>query len=66
MGLDLTLGALVLIAALRGWFKGFLLQAIALSSLIGCVYIADPIRDFARPHAIDYLPGVRAVSELIT
>jgi len=59
MGLDLTLGALIFIAALRGWFKGFLLQALGLTSLVAAVYLADPIRDFARPHAQEYLPTMR-------
>jgi uncharacterized membrane protein required for colicin V production len=59
MGLDLTLGALVLIAAIRGWFRGFFLQAIGLSALVACVYLADPVRDFSRPHAIEYLPTMR-------
>jgi len=59
MGLDLTLGALVLIAAIRGWFKGFLLQALGLTALVSAVYLADPIRDFARPHAQEHLPAIQ-------
>lgn len=51
MGLDLTLGAMVLIAAIRGYFRGFVLQAIRLGALVGCVYLADPVRDLARPFA---------------
>ena len=31
MGLDLALGVIVLLAAIRGWLKGFVLQAIRLS-----------------------------------
>ena len=58
MGLDITLGALVLISAIRGWFKGFLKQAIPLGALIGCVYLADPIRDLARPHALKSFPSI--------
>src|SRR5262245_30043934 len=59
MGLDLALAALVLVAAVRGWLKGFFLQAIGLSALVAGVYLADPIRDFARPHVQEYLPGIR-------
>lgn len=59
MGLDITLGVLIFVAALRGWFKGFFIQALGLGGLIACVYLADPLRDFARPHAVQYLPGIR-------
>jgi hypothetical protein len=50
----------VLIAAVRGWLKGFLSQAISLSAMIACVYIASPMRDAARPHARHYLPAMHA------
>jgi hypothetical protein len=30
-----------------------------LSALVACVYVADPVRDLARPLAKDYLPGIR-------
>jgi uncharacterized membrane protein required for colicin V production len=60
MGLDIALGIIVLIAAIRGWFKGFVLQAIHLGALVGCIYLADPLRDLARPYARDYFPGVQA------
>lgn len=59
MGLDITLGILVLVAALRGWFRGFLGQAIRLASLVACVYLADPIRDVALPYAREQLPTMR-------
>ena len=59
MGLDIALGVLIFVSALRGWFKGFFLQALGLGGLVACVYLADPLRDFARPHAAQYLPGVR-------
>ncbi len=58
MGLDITLGVVVLIAAVRGWFKGFLRQAIPLGALVGCVYAADPVRDLVRPHAAGYFPSI--------
>jgi uncharacterized membrane protein required for colicin V production len=59
MGLDITLGVLVLVAAVRGWFRGFLGQAIRLASLVACVYLADPIRDVALPYAHEQLPSIR-------
>jgi hypothetical protein len=59
MGLDLTLAAVILVSAVRGWFKGFFLQAIGLGAIVASVYLADPIRDFARPHAQGYLPGIK-------
>ena len=42
MGLDLALGGLVLISAIRGWLKGFLVQAIRLAGLVASVYAAGP------------------------
>lgn len=59
MGLDLILGALVILAALRGWFQGFVMQAVRLGGLIGCVYEAGPVRDAVRPHIAGYLTGIR-------
>jgi uncharacterized membrane protein required for colicin V production len=59
MGLDLTLAGLVLLAGLRGWFKGFLLQAIRLAGVVSCVYVADPVRDFMKPRVIDHLPTIK-------
>lgn len=58
MGLDVTLGVLVLLAGIRGWFKGFVRQAIPIAALVGCVYLADPLRDLARPHAREYFPTI--------
>ncbi len=60
MGLDITLGALVLLAGIRGWLKGFLIQAIHLVALISCVFLADPLRDLARPYVKDYFPNVES------
>lgn len=59
MGLDLALAAVVLLAAVRGWFKGFISQAVGLSALAACVYIASPMRDAARPYARQYLPSMQ-------
>jgi Colicin V production protein len=58
MGLDIALGIMVFLGALRGWFRGFMLQAIRLSGLVGCVYAAGPIRDYARPYVVPYLASV--------
>ncbi|MEW4569385.1 CvpA family protein [Tautonia sp. JC769] len=49
MGMDVILGAMVVIAALRGWFRGFFAQAIRIGGLVGAVYLAAPVRDLARP-----------------
>jgi uncharacterized membrane protein required for colicin V production len=59
MGLDLVLGGLVLIAAIRGWLKGFMVQAIRLTGLVAAVYVAVPVRDQVKPYVIDYLPTIR-------
>jgi uncharacterized membrane protein required for colicin V production len=59
MGLDLVLGGLVLVTAIRGWLKGFVLQAIRLAGLVACVYLADPVRDQARPYVLVYVPKIR-------
>ena len=59
MGLDVALGVVVLIAAIRGWLQGFLYQAIRLGGLVACVYLAAPVRDQAKPHVAAYLPSIR-------
>ncbi len=59
MGLDVTLGILVLLAGTRGWFRGFVLQAIRLGALVACIYAADPIRDVTRPYARQHIPTMR-------
>ncbi len=58
MGFDLALGCLVLLNAVRGWLKGFLIQATQLGGLVACVYVADPLRDLARPEVAKYLPTI--------
>ncbi|WP_422925249.1 CvpA family protein [Singulisphaera sp. PoT] len=59
MGLDLALGGLVLIMAIRGYLKGFVLQAIRLVGLVCSVYAADPIRNYAKPHILPSLPSLQ-------
>lgn len=59
MGLDLALGALILFSALRGWLKGFLVQAIRLGGLIASVYAAGPVRDQIKPYAAGQLVAVK-------
>src|SRR5579871_7036479 len=59
MGLDILLALFILAAAVRGWFRGFVIQAIRLAGLVGSVYAAAPIRDAARPYVGPYLPTMR-------
>jgi uncharacterized membrane protein required for colicin V production len=58
MGLDLALGAIILLAAIRGWFKGFMNQAVRISSFVACFYLADPVRDQMRPYMQARLPAI--------
>jgi uncharacterized membrane protein required for colicin V production len=58
MGLDLTMGAVILIAAVRGWIKGFVNQAVRIGGFIACVYLADPVREQARPYVLSRLPEI--------
>jgi uncharacterized membrane protein required for colicin V production len=60
MGLDLALGVVILIAAFRGWFRGFISQAVRIGGLIACVYLADPARNYAKPRVLPYLPSIPA------
>lgn len=59
MGLDLTLGGLVLLAGFRGWLRGFTTQAIRLVGLVASAYLAVPARDQIKPYALSYLPTIR-------
>jgi len=58
MGLDIALGVIILIAAIRGWLQGFVYQAIRIAGLVACIYLAAPVRDQAKPHVIAYLPAI--------
>lgn len=58
MGLDIALGVVVLVASIRGWLKGFVVQAIHLIALVSSVFLASPLRDLGRPYAREYFPGV--------
>ncbi len=60
MGLDLALGVVILISAFRGWFRGFITLAVRIGGLIACVYLADPVRDYAKPLVLPYLPSIPA------
>jgi uncharacterized membrane protein required for colicin V production len=60
MGLDVTLGVIILIAAFRGWFQGFITQAVRIAGLVACVYLAEPVRDYAKPYVLPYLPVIPA------
>ncbi len=59
MGLDIALGVLILIAAIRGWIQGFVYQAVRIAGLVACVYLADPVRDNAKPYVLPYLPTIQ-------
>lgn len=59
MGLDIILGLVILAASVRGWFRGFVLQAIRLAGLVGSIYAAAPLRDAARPYVAPYLPSMK-------
>lgn len=58
MGLDLAVGAVVLIAAIRGWLRGFVGQAIRIAGFVACFYLAGPVRDHARPYVAPKLPRI--------
>ena len=58
MWLDVTLGGIILIAAFRGWFRGFVSQAVWIAGLVACVYVAEPVRNYAKPHVLPYLPKI--------
>ena len=59
MGLDVTLGVIILVAAFRGWFQGFITQAVRIAGLVACVYLAEPVRDYAKPYVLPYLPAIQ-------
>jgi uncharacterized membrane protein required for colicin V production len=58
MGLDLALGVIILLAAFRGWLKGFVYQAVRIGGFIACFYLADPLRDQARPYILPKMPAI--------
>ncbi len=60
MGLDIALGLMVLMAGIRGWFRGLVLQAIQVGAIVGAAYAAAPVRDYARPYVAPYLTTIRA------
>lgn len=60
MGFDIAVGVVVLIGAIRGWFRGFVLQAVRLASLVGSVFLAAPVRGQLRPYVAPYLATIRA------
>lgn len=59
MGLDLALAGLVLLLAIRGWLKGFVVQAIRLVGLVSSVYVAVPLRDQVKPYVVSHLASMR-------
>jgi len=59
MGLDLALGVIILLAAFRGWLQGFISQTVRITGLIACVYLAEPVRNYAKPYVFPYLPTIQ-------
>lgn len=60
MGLDVALGIVILIAAIRGWLQGFIYQVIRIGGLIASFYLAAPVRDEVKPHVGAYLASIPA------
>jgi uncharacterized membrane protein required for colicin V production len=60
MGLDVALAIVILIAAIRGWIKGFVSQSVRIAGLIGCVYAADPLRAQVLPQVRPYVQSMPA------
>ena len=60
MGLDLALGMIILIAALRGWLKGFVSQAVRIAAFVACFYLADPLCEQGRPYIVGKMPAIDA------
>jgi uncharacterized membrane protein required for colicin V production len=58
MWLDVILGGIILIAGFRGWNRGFVSQAVRIAGLVAGVYLAEPVRDYAKPHVLPYLPTI--------
>jgi uncharacterized membrane protein required for colicin V production len=58
MGLDVALGVIVLLGAIRGWLKGFVSQAVRIAGFIACFYLADPVQEQARPYVLSKLPTI--------
>jgi uncharacterized membrane protein required for colicin V production len=58
MGLDLVLAIIILMAAIRGWLQGFVHQTVRIAGVIACVYLADPVRDYLKPHVVSYLSAI--------
>ncbi len=59
MGLDLAMGGLILLSAIRGWLKGFVVQAIRLVGLVAAVFAAAPARDQIRSYVASQFPTVK-------
>jgi uncharacterized membrane protein required for colicin V production len=56
MGLDVALGVTIALGALRGWFRGFTTQAVRLTGLVTCFYLALPVREQVRPYILARMP----------
>ncbi|MFO0957871.1 MAG: CvpA family protein [Isosphaeraceae bacterium] len=58
MGLDIAMGLVVLSGAIRGYLRGFVLQAIRLAGLAAGPFLADPIRDYLQPQLAPQFPSI--------
>ena len=60
MGLDLALGVIILIAAFRGWFQGFITPGDSPRSLWSppCTRRFG-VRDYAKPYSCRYLSTIQ-------
>lgn len=58
MGLDIAMGLVVLVWAIRGYLRGFVFQAIRLAGLIASPFLADPIRDALQPQLAPQFPTI--------
>ena len=58
MGLDIALAIVIFLAAVRGWMRGFVLQAIRAGGLVAGIYLADPVRDLVKPYVVTHLGGI--------
>ena len=59
MGLDLALGVIILIAAFRGWFQGFICQAVRLASLVAACMRRFAVRTTPSLTSLPYLTTIQ-------
>ena len=42
-----------------GGFRGSSIRLCGIGGVIACVYLAEPVRDYAKPHVLPYLPSIQ-------